>query len=225
MVFSAGLRNRLKTYLWVAAARFTCNRSPSATSAMGLGKVLVKCWKRWFRKNKDDIRVCDEDEETIQAKSLPKVTLASIAENAQQDSSIPALNRQSSAGGTPIMPSGPADVPCAGLGIDSMLEEIDDSETLGISHKLEEEQRNRENRLPEVILSVVAENGGQDSSIPALMQQSSASAPSGLVDLPFADLGIDTTLKECNDSATPDISHNLEYEQVRTSKPTEEDNE
>ncbi len=27
------------------------------------GKVLVKRWKRRFRKNKNDIRVCDEDEE------------------------------------------------------------------------------------------------------------------------------------------------------------------
>ncbi len=132
--------------------------------------------------------------QTIQAKCLQEVTLAAIAENAQQDSSIPALNRQLSAGGTPIMPSGPADVPCAGLGIDAILEEIDDSATPGISHKLEEEQvrilslrrkmmnnvfqRNRENRLSEVILSVVAEINGQDSSIPALMQQSSASVPS-----------------------------------------------
>ncbi len=38
------------------------------------------------------------------------------------------------------MPSVPADVPCAGLSIDAMLEDIDDSETLGISHKLKEEQ-------------------------------------------------------------------------------------
>ncbi|SJL16912.1 uncharacterized protein ARMOST_20443 [Armillaria ostoyae] len=178
---------------------------------LGLGKVLVKRWKRWFRKNKDYIRVCDEDEETNEANRLPDDDLSAIAENGEQDSSIPTLEQQSFAGGTPVVPSSLADLPFADLDIDAMLEEFDDSATHSIAYNHEEEQANH---LPDLMLSAVAENGRQDSGISAQKQQSSASVPSGLADLPFAELNIDTML-ECNDSATPRISHNLEDEQTQ----------
>ncbi|SJL16946.1 uncharacterized protein ARMOST_20482 [Armillaria ostoyae] len=162
-----------------------------------------------------------EKEQANQANRVPEATLIPIDKNAQQDSNIPALNRQSSTRGTPTMPSGPADVPCAGLGIDAMLEEIDDSAIQSVAYNHEEEQ---ENRLPEDILSVVAENGQHDSRISQLEQHSSTGGtpviPSSLEDLPFTDLHDDILLEGFNDSATPSISHNFEEDRIIVSQLT-----
>ncbi|SJL16896.1 uncharacterized protein ARMOST_20426 [Armillaria ostoyae] len=130
---------------------------------------------------------------------LPKVTLSAIAENGQQDSSIPALKRQSSTGGRFIIPSGPADVPCAELGIDAVFEELDDSATLNASYNLEEEQ---EKCLPVGTLSAFIETGRPESSIPVLKQRSYTGServiPSALANISCANLGVDAVVEKLN---------------------------
>ncbi|KAK0442464.1 hypothetical protein EV421DRAFT_2082449 [Armillaria borealis] len=143
-----------------------------------------------------------QDLEEEQEYHLPDVTLSAISENSQQDSGIPALNRQSSAGGRPVMPSSPADVPCADLGIDAVLEQPDVSATLVVSHNVKEEQ---------VTLSAFKETRRAKSSIPVLNQQSYTGSKlvitSELADISCADIGIGAVLGKLN--AILGTSHRL----------------
>ncbi|SJL16906.1 uncharacterized protein ARMOST_20436 [Armillaria ostoyae] len=188
---------------------------------MGFRKALVKRWKRWVGKRKDDIYVCEEEEQTKHEYRRPVDTLSTIAVDDQHDSSILPPKQHSSTCDRSIVLSGLADVPCPDLGIDidAMLEKFDDSATPAMSHNLEKEQANQANRVPAVTLIPIAKNAQQDSNVPALNRQSSAGGmpimPSSLADLPFADFDNDALLEEFNDSATPGISHNLEEEQTK----------
>ncbi|PBK59648.1 hypothetical protein ARMSODRAFT_1027198 [Armillaria solidipes] len=188
---------------------------------MEFRKALVKRWKRWVGKRKEDIYVCEGEEQTKHEYCRPVDTLSTIAVDDQHDSSIPPPKQHSSTCDRSIVLSGLADVPCPDLGIDidAMLEKFDDSATPAMSHNLEKEQANQANRVPAVTLIPIAKNAQQDSNVPALNRQSSAGGipimPSSLADLPFADFDNNALLEEFNDSATPGISHNLEEEQTK----------
>ncbi|PBK59651.1 hypothetical protein ARMSODRAFT_966722 [Armillaria solidipes] len=154
--------------------------------------------------------VCAEEKHTRQDFHRSEVILSAIAENGQQDSSIPALEQQSSTGGTPVVPFGLTDVPCADLSIDAVLEELDEmveeldsSATSVMSHNLDEEQTNQAYRLPAYgTLSAFVETGQPESSIPVLKQRSYTGSnrviPSALANLPCADLGVDAVFEMLN---------------------------
>ncbi|PBK84987.1 hypothetical protein ARMGADRAFT_1169761 [Armillaria gallica] len=188
------------------------HHSVVATLGMGVGKALVKRWKRWVGKRKDDIYVCDEEEQTNHEYCLPVGTLPAIAVNGQQDSSIPSPKQHSSTCDRSVVLSGLADVPCPDLGIDidAMLEKFDESPTPVMSYNLEKEQTKQEYYLPEVALSAITENGQEDLSNHVLKRQSSAEGrpitPSGLADVPCRDLGVDAVLEELAENEQQDAS-------------------
>ncbi|SJL16898.1 uncharacterized protein ARMOST_20428 [Armillaria ostoyae] len=164
---------------------------------MGRGKALVKRWKRWFDKNKDDIHVWDEEEQTKHEYCRPVDTLSTIAVDDQHDSSIPPPKQHSSTCDRSIVLSGLADVPCPDLGID-----IDEGWIFDKPGKLSPSGHT---------LSAFIETGQPESSIPVQKQRfytgSKLVIPSDLANISCADLGTNEVLGKLN--AILGTSHEL----------------
>ncbi|KAK0431812.1 hypothetical protein EV421DRAFT_135438 [Armillaria borealis] len=76
-------------------------------------------------------RVSDDSEDII----FPKVTMSAVTENGEAESSIEVPNQRSYTGRKPVISSSLADIPCATLGVQGVLDKLKD--TLGTPHTLD----------------------------------------------------------------------------------------
>ncbi|SJL15008.1 uncharacterized protein ARMOST_18489 [Armillaria ostoyae] len=89
-------------------------------------------WPDQHSTSADSNRVSDDSEEDI---IFPEVTISAVTETRQAESSIEVPNQRSYTGRKPVISSSLADIPCATLGVQGVLDKLKD--TLGTSHTLD----------------------------------------------------------------------------------------
>ncbi|KAK0432228.1 hypothetical protein EV421DRAFT_1911130 [Armillaria borealis] len=89
----------------------------------------------------DSVNVSDDDDDYVQEYkdkwgiTLPRVTISAFTETGQAKESIKVPNQRSYTGRRPVIPSSLADTPCATLGVQGALDQL--NATVGTSHTLD----------------------------------------------------------------------------------------